>query len=133
MGRRENGALRAALGSVFLLSGFLKLFFGGFEVALQRYDLLPLAMLGPLARTLPPLEILVGLGLLSGLALRGSLLWAELLLYLFSAALASVLLRGLKIDCGCLGDYSLPVSWPHALACLWGGAWLTYRRRRQKA
>jgi uncharacterized membrane protein YkgB len=67
------------------------------------YRLLPEPLLVPAAYFLPWLELLAGLGLITGLSRRGAALWVNLLLLLFISALASTLIRGLSVDCGCFG------------------------------
>jgi uncharacterized membrane protein YphA (DoxX/SURF4 family) len=70
-----------------------------------EYELIG-AKLGMLvAMTLPWLELLLGLCLISGLFVSGALLGAVVLMGVFSLAQASALWRGLAITCGCFNPF----------------------------
>lgn len=95
---------RWALGSIFLLAALPKILHpAGFALDISHYGVLPKAGVNMLAVTLPWIELLTALGLLSGLTRRGGLLLVNLLLIVFLAALAQAGLRGLDINCGCFG------------------------------
>ncbi len=67
-----------------------------------------------LALTLPMLEILLALLLVTGVWRRTALLGTGLLTALFTAALLSAMVRGLEIDCGCFGENTFlnpPPGW----------------------
>jgi uncharacterized membrane protein YphA (DoxX/SURF4 family) len=98
-------ASRFALGTVFLLSGLVKLpNRDGFERVVHAYGLVPDGMSHVVARTLPPLEVALGGLLLTGLASRLVALVAGLLLCIFTVAVLINLLRGRRISCGCFGS-----------------------------
>ncbi|HWX88750.1 MAG TPA: MauE/DoxX family redox-associated membrane protein [Rhizomicrobium sp.] len=94
---------RVCVGLVFLLAATQKaqhwrIFFG----VIANYRLLPRVMVAPAAALLPPLEMIVGLLLLSAMVMPWGELAAVLLLALFAAAMAINLRRGhAHIDCGC--------------------------------
>lgn len=104
--------LRAVLGGLFVFAGAAKLRDPvAFAIEIGNYRLWP--ELAPyLAATLPAVEIACGLGLLllplkwrrsAALAVCG-------VMVAFTAAVASTLVRGINIDCGCFGGDSTPVT-----------------------
>jgi uncharacterized membrane protein YphA (DoxX/SURF4 family) len=98
-------AARLVLGGVFVVAGFLKIPDPAAAVrAVRAYQLLPEALVGPVAFGLPVLEIAVGLALLLGVFVRAAAIAAAVLLVVFVAAVASAWARGLRIDCGCFGN-----------------------------
>jgi uncharacterized membrane protein YphA (DoxX/SURF4 family) len=110
-------AFRVALGLLFLASGISKaLRVASVRHTMQRYRLLPTAVTRVVAPILGPLEILVGLALVLSPwvpALAPVRLMALALLALFSGAIGSALLRGLRIPCGCgvlLGDHVITAA-----------------------
>ena len=94
---------RVCVGLVFLLAATQKMshwriFFG----VVANYRLLPRAAVAPVAALLPPLEMIVGLLLLSAQILPWAEAVAAALLILFAGAMAINLHRGREhIDCGC--------------------------------
>ena len=75
-----------------------------FEQALVGYALLPRAAVATLARVLPGLELLVGLGCLAPPTARFALLAGAMLLTLYTSAVVLNLARGRRrVDCGCGG------------------------------
>lgn len=89
--------------AALLLAGALKVRGGPlpFVLSIDSFRLFPLWSHAPLAYFVPWFEIVVGLSLLLGIWARQSALMATGLLGSFTIALASVLWRGLKVDCGC--------------------------------
>jgi hypothetical protein len=107
----------------------------------DSYQMLPPRAVSLAANTLPPFELLLGLWLLSGLALRFSSLLTTLLLGGFLTIMVRAYALGLEINCGCFGpgeqigsrtlmrDSSL-----FALSlAVTIGAFLIHRRRSQAA
>jgi len=94
---------RVCVGLVFLLAAVQKA--GHWKIlsgVIANYRLLPRALVVPVTGLLVPLEMIVGLLLLSAQAMPWTLLAAVLLLGLFAAAMAINLSRGrAHIDCGC--------------------------------
>lgn len=73
-----------------------------FQGVLANYRLLPGALIRPIADLLPPLEALLGILLLLGLAAPWPEAGAAVLLLIFATAMGVNLLRGRRdIDCGC--------------------------------
>jgi uncharacterized membrane protein YphA (DoxX/SURF4 family) len=99
-------AARLAVGFIFLLAGVTKLVNPGtFMATLLAYDVLPVALLRPLALMLPWFEVVVGVYLLLGLFTRPAAWVAIGLLVVFMLAIAQAVLRGLSLeDCGCFGS-----------------------------
>lgn len=95
------------LGAVFLAAALPKIADPpGFAEALHAYRLVPDAALAPMALTLPWLELMTALALLTGLARRSAALLALTMLVLFMGALALNLARGNPVDCGCFGTHA---------------------------
>jgi uncharacterized membrane protein YphA (DoxX/SURF4 family) len=94
--------LRIALGLVFIYSSWSKISDPpGFAEVIWNYRILPGYLVNPIAITLPWLELLAGLALLFGFIRRGAALLAAGMLIIFIAALATDLVRGIAVDCGC--------------------------------
>jgi uncharacterized membrane protein YphA (DoxX/SURF4 family) len=128
---------RVALCAVFLCAGFSKLANpAAFAVAIENYRLLPCAPSGWVALYLPWLETGCALGLfLPRLRLGATALLAALCAG-FCGFIASALLRGLDLSCGCFGgdaaarsDLRLPLL--RAVLLLAACAWLLAREARR--
>lgn len=94
--------LRLLLGAVFLVSAIPKLRHPrGFVLMVLEYRILPPSLGELYAWMLPPLELFVGLLLLTGAAVRVATIMASFLLLSFIAAIGINLARGRDLDCGC--------------------------------
>jgi putative oxidoreductase len=84
-----------------------------FADSIEGFAILPAALINPFALALPPFEVACGLLLLWRPTRRIGALGIALLSVIFFAALASALLRGLTLDCGCfgIGAPSRPRMW----------------------
>lgn len=112
---------RLALGAIFVYAGLLKaLDVTSFAGSIVNYQLLPELLNYLAAATLPYIEMLAGSLLLIRRHVRGAALLLGGLTGVFMIALASVLIRGLDIDCGCFG-VAAPTS---AVTALWRNAGL---------
>ncbi|MEX0321072.1 MAG: MauE/DoxX family redox-associated membrane protein [Puniceicoccaceae bacterium] len=104
----KNGVrifLLIAIGVFFLASGILKLLDPAeFARAIMRYRIVgeDLAAVGALA--VPWTEVVAGIGLCFKVWRPASLLLILMLLVVFEFALLSAWMRGLDIECGCLGS-----------------------------
>ena len=97
-------AIRILLGTIFLYAGSISSRSPEeFSESIAGYRLLPAMAIVPLALTLPPMEMLVGLFLIIGRPPRMAAFSALVLTLAFIIALGSALARGLVIDCGCFG------------------------------
>ncbi len=98
---------RLLLGGLFLYAGVVKaqdvVAFAG---NIAAYQLLPYQANYLLAATLPYIEIIAALLLLSGRRVRPAALLCALLTLVFIAALLSAWYRGLDISCGCFNPES---------------------------
>lgn len=97
-------ASRVVLGGLLLWAGLVKV--GdqqGMALAIDSYELLPDAMVRPLAAALPWLEIVLGAFLILGLFARFSAIATGALLVAFLIGMVQAKARGLAIDCGCFG------------------------------
>lgn len=100
---------RLILGGVFLYAGALKAAdVAAFAGKVDAYRLLPHLGAVLVAATLPYVEALAGGLLLAERKVRPAALVAGGLTLAFMAALASVILRGLPIDCGCFRGATAP-------------------------
>ena len=93
---------RLALGSIFLYAGGIKsLHVLDFARDVANYQLLPYAWNYLAAATLPYVEMIAGLLLIFNRKVQPAALLLAILMLVFIAALASVVARGMDIDCGC--------------------------------
>lgn len=93
---------RVILAAVFIFAALGKL--GDpqeFSDAVAAFRILPITSVNVFAITLPWVELLVGLSLLSGTQLKQSAFLSVLLNLMFIIAAGSAMARGLDIKCGC--------------------------------
>ncbi|MGH3669060.1 MAG: MauE/DoxX family redox-associated membrane protein [Pseudonocardiaceae bacterium] len=99
-----GAAVRLGLAATFLASGVLKAIDPAqTRIAVRAYELLPSALIGPVATALPLLEMAVATLLLAGVFTRWVALASLVLLLVLIAAVSQAWARGLSIDCGCFG------------------------------
>lgn len=96
---------RLIIAVIFLYAGYEKVRepWLQFAISVESFKMVPETWLEPIARILPWCEIVLGIGLLTGIFARWfSLIAAGLLaFFLFIGIRAS--LKGLVVDCGCFG------------------------------
>ncbi len=93
---------RWTLGLVFITAGLTKILDpAAFARVVDAYAILPPVLVELTALTLPPFEVVAGLGLL--MDVRGSLTLITAMVLLFLGILGYAILIGLDIDCGCFG------------------------------
>ena len=103
---------RLFLGSVFLISGAEKLgALKTFGHAIANYEILPEPLSNIAALLFVWTELVVGILLVAGIAIRGSSLLTSGMLMVFLIAIISAIIRGLDIDCGCFAGDPEPVGW----------------------
>jgi uncharacterized membrane protein YphA (DoxX/SURF4 family) len=97
--------LRLALAGVFGYAAWVKLSqpWALFAISVDAYHILPHWAVIAVARTLPWLELLLALLLVTGLIRRIVTPAASLLLAVFFGLMVRAYLRGEAIDCGCFG------------------------------
>ncbi|NBV85122.1 MAG: DoxX family protein [Verrucomicrobia bacterium] len=113
-GRKMNKLVflvRLVVSGLFIVAAFLKLRdYDLTLIAIYQYDLMSWENAGRLAAALPWLEMAGGVGLwIPRLRLGGATLCAGLSA-MFIAALASAVIRGLDVNCGCFGTADLHVT-----------------------
>ncbi len=98
-------ALRVVLGAVFVYAAYTKLRQSWllFALSIDSYQLLPQWAVLTLARTLPWLELALGITLVAGVRLRYTSIAATAILLLFFSVMVVSYVRGAGIDCGCFG------------------------------
>jgi len=74
-----------------------------FAMQVDSYQMLPPSQVLRVAHLLPPFELLLGLWLLSGIAVRYSALLTTLVLTAFFGLMIRTYALGLAINCGCFG------------------------------
>lgn len=95
-----------------------------FAGSLEAYDIVPRALLAPISRLLPILELALAAGLLVVATRPAAAVGGALLLLGYGVAIALNLHRGRRdLDCGCLGfgarsQISAALIWRNALAAL---------------
>jgi uncharacterized membrane protein YphA (DoxX/SURF4 family) len=95
-------ALRIGLGSVFLFAGVLKISDPtAFAGSVAAYKILPYFMNYLVASTIPWVEAICGLLLIIGYRVKATSGIVAAMNMLFIVLLASTIIRGLDIDCGC--------------------------------
>jgi putative oxidoreductase len=96
--------VRIVLGGLFLISGIAKVLDPiRFLFTLRDFRLFPGIIEPWLALFLPWFEVVLGLFMVLGLFLRTCSLLLGILNVTFMAAILSVIVRGIEIDCGCFG------------------------------
>ncbi len=105
-------AAQLFLGAVFVVAAVLKLAdLQAFSETIANYRLLPAAWSPPLATSLVGTELLLGVTMLAGRMRRACALVALVLIGAFVVAMASALVRGIDVSCGCFGAASSRLSW----------------------
>jgi uncharacterized membrane protein YphA (DoxX/SURF4 family) len=93
---------RLLIGGMYIVASFYKIIEpGSFAKSIWQYHMVPSSLINLMALILPWLEALIGLAIIFGLAYRGAIWWANLLLVVFIVALSATIVRGIDIDCGC--------------------------------
>jgi uncharacterized membrane protein YphA (DoxX/SURF4 family) len=104
-------ALRIVLGAIFVVAGASKVGHADmFAAQIAGFRILPQALIAPLALGLPFLEIMLGGYLILGLFTRASAWVAVGLLAAFDLAIASAVVRGMSVSCGCFGPNDATVT-----------------------
>ena len=126
--------LRLVIGAVFLYAAFTKLreSYLVFAMSIDAYQILPPDAVLGVARTLPWVELAVGLWLAIGYRIVPAAITATLILGTFFGIMAFTFSRGVGIDCGCFG-LGEAMSWKTLLrdgslvAASAALAWLTWQ------
>ncbi|HEY6235094.1 MAG TPA: MauE/DoxX family redox-associated membrane protein [Candidatus Elarobacter sp.] len=103
--------LRVVLGAIFVVAGASKVGHADmFAAQIAGFRLLPQTVIAPLALGLPFLEVMLGGYLILGLFTRASAWVAVALLAAFDGAIASAVVRGMSVSCGCFGPNDATVT-----------------------
>jgi uncharacterized membrane protein YphA (DoxX/SURF4 family) len=104
--------LRIVLGAVFVYAAWLKLHdpWQMFAMSIDSYQLLPMWAVRMVARTLPWVELLLGIVLMTGFWLRISATAVALMLLVFFSLIVRAWAKGMEISCGCFGPGEA-ISW----------------------
>ena len=95
---------RVVIGLVFLAAAMTKIGdAGGFARQIHHYRLVPFGLENLLAITLPWIELVLALAILTGVRPRAGSVVATGLMGLFVVVVAAAVARGLDIECGCFG------------------------------
>ncbi len=111
-------ATRLLVGCIFVYASVEKVFDpGAFSLLIDNYKMLPAGYSLIIASTLPWVELVCGLAIIFGTGTRGAALVLGLLTVGFTGAVASGIVRGLDISCGC---YTLDptvgkIGWPKVI------------------
>ena len=128
--------IRVVLGAVFVYAGIIKIVApDAFAGSIAAYKILPFFGNYAAAAILPWIELLCGIMLIVGYRHKSAATVIAALNLLFIAALASTLIRGLDIDCGCFRQGGEKTSAWIAMArdaVLLAMALLLLRGRREK-
>jgi len=104
--------LGVSLGIVFAAASYYKILSpGAFAHEIYNYKILPPWAINPVAMTLPWVQLFCGIALIANRYSRGAGLLVFLMLFAFQGALASALLRGLNISCGCFKSGGEAATW----------------------
>ena len=106
-------ALRIVLGCVWLYAAYAKFRESWlvFAMSIDAYRMLPEWAVLALARSLPWIELAIGILLVAGLALRYVSIAGAAILSVFFCVMALAHSRGLGIDCGCFGPGDTLSGW----------------------
>lgn len=103
--------LRLVLGAIFIVAGASKIGHAiEFATQIAAFRIVPQPVVAPMAVALPFLEVILGLYLVIGLYTRVAAWIAAVLLLGFDAAIASAVVRGLTLSCGCFGPNDTSVT-----------------------
>ncbi len=94
--------VRIGLGAVFVYAGILKIIDPvAFAGSVAAYKILPYNLNFLVAAILPWIETICGVLLIAGYRVKAAACIVLAMNLVFMAALASTMVRGLNIDCGC--------------------------------
>jgi putative oxidoreductase len=106
---------RVYLGTIFLLACWHKIAEpGAFAIDIATYQILPLALVNPMAIVLPWAELAAGAMLLVGFRTRAAALLVAGMMAMFSVAIGVAVAKGLDMSCGCFASQGAaedPISW----------------------
>ena len=104
--------VRLVLGFIFVYASFYKMASpGAFAHEIANFHLVPGWAINPMAIVLPTLQLICGLALVLNRGTKGASFLIFSMMIVFQIAVASALVRGLNISCGCFESGGDPVTW----------------------
>ena len=111
-GRSLNLIARFVIGGLFFYAAFEKVLHpAAFAMAVRGYKLIPFSLSNLFALCVSWSELVAATFLILGIFTRKAAGAIFLLLIMFVAAISTVLIRHMAIDCGCFGEGSSTASW----------------------
>ncbi|MGA2296529.1 MAG: MauE/DoxX family redox-associated membrane protein [FCB group bacterium] len=102
-----NLAVRILLGLIFVIAAVSKISDpASFAMDITNYGILPDFLINLMAITLPWIELICGIFLLSGILLKSSSAVSLGLYIIFICAVGIALIKGLNINCGCHAKFT---------------------------
>ena len=93
---------RLVLGVIFIYASYDKILHPkAFAEVIYNYQILPDGLINVTAIFLPWLEILMGVFLIVGFWMPGTVIWCNALLVVYIGVLWFNLVRGIDVNCGC--------------------------------
>ena len=109
-------SIRCLLGLVFIYASYDKILDPGkFARDIANYHIIPFGLENSIAIILPWLELLIGMGIILGIFLDGSVVLSGSFLILFIFMIFQAMMRGFNIECGCGLKEGEMVGWPKIL------------------
>jgi len=94
--------VRLVVGLTFLYASYYKIVEpGDFAKSIWYYHIVPGSLINLMAVILPWVELVCGVFLILGVVYRGSVVLVGLMTVVFILAIASAMVRGIDLDCGC--------------------------------
>jgi uncharacterized membrane protein YphA (DoxX/SURF4 family) len=128
---------RLALAAIFLWAGIAKLRepWMLFAMQLDSMHIFPDASITFFARTMPWLEVILGVLLVVGIQMRYVASAATALLVVFFTVVTMLYMRGFQGDCGCFGpgEQLGPKTLARDLALVLLAMWVTWEAFRRRA
>ncbi len=133
-GQGLNLVLRLLLGGMFVFAAWDKVMHPQqFAISVRAYQIVPLNFSNLFALALPWSELVAGTLLIVGFLTRKAAGAAFVMLTMFIVAIATVIVRGMVIDCGCFGSENGSSTGPILIArniALMTAAFLVMRYNR---
>ncbi|HXS10656.1 MAG TPA: MauE/DoxX family redox-associated membrane protein [Candidatus Krumholzibacteria bacterium] len=107
-----NLAARFIVGGLFFYAAFEKVLHpAAFAMAVRGYKLIPFSLSNLFAIAVSWSELVAATFLILGILTRKAAGAIFILLIVFIAAITTVMVRGMVIDCGCFGEGGAHTSW----------------------
>ena len=127
-------SIRCLLGLVFIYASYDKILDPEkFARDIANYHIIPFGLENSIAIILPWLELLIGMGIILGIFLDGSVVLSGSFLILFIFMIFQAMMRGFNIECGCGLKEGEMVGWNKILENIvfLGASYLVWRRQQK--